>query len=178
MNGPKGAPRSSEKPPGELRPPRRFYGLALAVATLRELDPVTRRSIMEDLQGRMPHLALLADHCEFIFSDFQLLEDASLFDAFNRFGDKDWAVAWKLMDEPLKLRLAGLLREDRRKEFLDFAAAQPKMPRAQVVAVQFHLARRTRDLLRLGKLRMRSRTVARRAEFRSKHKQPPGGSKS
>ncbi len=175
----KGTPKTSGRPPGELRPPRRFYGLALAVATLREMDPVTRRSIMQDLQGRMPHLALLADHCEFIFSDFHLLDDVSLFDAFNRFGDKDWAVAWKLMDEPLKLRLSALLRDDRRKEFLDFAAAQPKMPRSQVVAVQFHLARRTRDLLRLGKLRMRSRTVARRAELRSKrNKQPAGGSKS
>ena len=170
-------PKNNAKPPGELRPPKRFYGLALAVATLRELDPMTRRSIMEGLQERMPYLALLADHCEFIFRDFQLLDDASLFDAFNRFGDKEWAVAWKLMEEPLRARLLALLREDRRKEFLDFAAAQPKMPRSQVIAVQFHLARQTRDLLRLGKLRMHSRTVARRAEFRSKHKQPTGGSK-
>jgi flagellar motor switch protein FliG len=158
-----------------LRPPRRFHGLALAVSVLRELDPVTRNGIMAELQQKMPHLARLADHCEFLFPDFKLLDDPSLFEAFNRFGDKEWAVAWKLMDEPLKSRLLGLMRDDRRKEFLDFAAAQPKMPRSQVYAVQMHLARQARDLLRVGKLRMRSRMTVRRAEIRKNRKQPAGG---
>jgi len=158
-----------------LRPPRRFYGLALAIAVLREMDPVTRRGIMAELHQKMPHLARLAENCEFLFPDFTLLDDPSLFEAFHRFGDKDWAVAWKLMEEPLKARVLGLLRDDRRKEFLDFAAAQPKMPRSQVYAVQMHLARQARDLLRAGKLRMRNRMTVRRAELRKNRKQLPKG---
>lgn len=149
----------------------------MAVAVLRELDPVTRNALIGELHQKMPHLARLAEHCEFLFPDFSLLEDASLFDAFNRFGEKDWAVAWKLMDESLKARVLGLLREDRRNEFLDFVATQPKMPRTQVLAVQMHLARQARDLLRRGKLRMRNRMTVRRAEIRKTKKQPPSGRK-
>lgn len=151
----------------DLRPPRRFQGLALVVATLRTMDPASRREIISDLANRAPEIARLADHCEFIFSDFRLLDDASLFSAFNRFGDREWAVAWKLADEGLKTRLLGLLREDRRKEFLDFAAAQPKMPRTQVLAVQLHMARQARDLLRAGQMRMMNRLTIARADARA-----------
>jgi flagellar motor switch protein FliG len=151
----------------DLRPPRRFQGLALVVATLRGLDPATRREIMADLASRAPEIARLAENCEFIFADFRLLDDASLFSAFNRFGDQEWAVAWKLTDEGLKNRVLGLLRDDRRKEFLDFAASQPKMPRTQVLAVQLHMARKARDLLRTGQMRMLNRLTIARSDARA-----------
>ncbi len=167
MNSANGGESKPSKIPGQgARPPKQFYGLALVVATLREMDPVTRLGITKELQQKMPLLASLVDHCDFIFSDFKLLDDASLFNAFTRFGDKDWAVAWKLMDDALKTRVLNLLRDERRKEFLDFAAGQPKMPRNQVLAVQFHLARQTRDLLRMGKFRMSTRAAGRLAEIK------------
>ncbi len=150
--------------------PRQFYGLALVVATIRELDPTTRREVVESLREKMPLLARLADRCEFIFSDFRRLDDSSLFEAFNRFGEKDWAVAWKLTEDPLKERILSLLRPDRRKEFLDFAAAQPKMPRTQVLAVQFHLASKAADLVKSGKLRLLNPKTVQRAAMKRKKK--------
>jgi flagellar motor switch protein FliG len=127
---------------------------------------------MEELGARVPEIARLVDHCEFIFADFRRLDDASLFDVFNRFGDREWAVAWKLADDALKAQVLRLLRDERRKEFLDFAAAQPKMPRIQVLAVQLNMARKARDLLRIGKLRMLNRQTVVRADARARRQSP------
>jgi flagellar motor switch protein FliG len=123
---------------------------------------------MSDLAERAPEIARLAEHCEFIFADFRFLDDSSLFGAFNRFGERDWAVAWKLADEDLKGRILGLLREDRRKEFLDFAASMPKMPRTQVLSVQLNMARKARDLLRTGQMRMLNRLTVARSDAKSR----------
>lgn len=135
---------------------RRFHGVGLVVAVMRTLDPVFRDEILTSLSNQSPELARLVHRCDFLYPDLIRLDDASLLTVFNLFDERDWAVAWKLTDELLKGRISAVLRPERCKAFLDFAASLPRMPKTQVIATQIHLASQIRAMLQKGQIRARN----------------------
>lgn len=148
-----------------LRGPRKFHGVGLVVAVMRSLDPATRREILASMSAQAPELGRLIEKCDFLYPDLMRLDDASLLLVFNRFDEREWAIAWKLTEETLKKRFLTVLRAERRQDFLDFAASLPRMPKMQVVAVQIHLASRIREMLQKGVVRAMNPLTAEREKL-------------
>jgi flagellar motor switch protein FliG len=139
------------------RSPRRFNGLALLVAILREAPPSIRSVWIAKVAKVSPTFARIAEEFEFVFTDLSRLTDKSLQKVLTRVIEKNWLIAWKLTPFDLRQRLLANMSPRKREDFLASATSLPRMPRRQVVAVQVQIAKQIRDMLRRGELEMTSK---------------------
>lgn len=155
MKSPSANNHSKDLP--ESRLPRRFNGVGLLVAMVREADPVFRQKILAQIRSFSPIIARLAEHSAFIYRDIARLDDRGIQLVFSLVPETDWLIAWKLTDEKVRTFLLKNMSERRKKDFLASAENHPKVLKRRVYAVQAQIARKIHELLRQGKLGLLSR---------------------
>jgi flagellar motor switch protein FliG len=140
-----------------LSQPRKFNGLALLVAVFREFDPKTRATMIEKLGKSSPILARLVERCDFIYADLSRLDTRSTERLIACFSEDDWAIAWKLTSETLRTHLLSSMPDRKKIAFQKAVKDAPKVPRIQVIKLQFRIATKARQMLMEGKLAMHAR---------------------
>jgi flagellar motor switch protein FliG len=140
----------------------------LLVAILREAPPAWRVRWLEGIRKIAPAYARLCEEYDFIYRDLSRLDDRGAQLAWRVIAESEWLLAWKLTDDDVKETMLRNLSARKREDFLKAFAAQPKVPRRQVIQVQRLIAQRVRALVMQGKAGLKSRRADTKKPGRSR----------
>ena len=119
-----------------------------------------RSLLLAELSLKAPYITKIYENCAFLYSDLKNLDDTSLQKMLQMVPTKRWLLAFKLTDEPLKKLLLSNMSKTRREDFLDSFKRQDKVKKALVIKVQMEIARKAREELESGRMRLRGKKAA------------------
>jgi len=142
-----------------MRAKQKINGHAVICAMMRAIEPSFRQHLLKKLEPVAPDLVALVEKTSFLYLDIARLDDKGIQTLLRDMTQKEWLIAWKLTPSKLRKLLLRNMSNSQQTEFLEEFSLLPKMKRSLVMATQMRIAGHAHQLLCLGKIRFRNRTV-------------------
>ena len=136
---------------------RRFNGLAILAAMLREVDPKFREQLLAKISAKEPVLVRLLDKMDVLYIDVLRVTDQSMPRLLSRIPEQTLMLAWRLSANPVRQKLLAGMSARRAEDFLAAVKAAKPVPKVQVYHAQQAIAKILRDALSTGQIHLESR---------------------